>query len=310
MENITIDEEFKGLLPKLDKETLKLLEESILENGCRDSLVLWGNILVDGHNRHAICTRLGVPFNTVNKDFASREDAIIWIITNQISRRNLTPTRLSYYRGLHYRANKKIQGTYKRDAWIKKSQNGTFQVPTAQRLADQYDVSRNTIMRDEKNADAIDTIGEASPEARRMILDKEVKIDKKDLIAITAMSKEEIAEIAAQIEEGIYEKKKPEQSAAAGGVSASSDPNAPGTATPGLSTADSFAPYPTAPGSTDLMSPYAVALKVADDFVYYSGLQESKFDGDTSELESALRIYIDMLENLLDRLNSIKHLNF
>ena len=43
-----IDNEFKGLIPPLTDEEYKGLEESILSEGCRDALVLWGEILVDG----------------------------------------------------------------------------------------------------------------------------------------------------------------------------------------------------------------------------------------------------------------------
>jgi predicted DNA-binding transcriptional regulator YafY len=41
---------------------------------------------------------------------------------------------------------------------------------TVERLADQYKVSRATIERDAKVADAINAIGETSPEAKRMNL--------------------------------------------------------------------------------------------------------------------------------------------
>ena len=91
MKTIIIDEEFKDLLPALDKETYALLEENLLQNGCRDSLILWGNTLIDGHNRFEICTKHGIPFNTMDKDFETREDVIIWMVSTQISRRNLTP---------------------------------------------------------------------------------------------------------------------------------------------------------------------------------------------------------------------------
>jgi len=107
MQEIIIDEEFKALLPTLDQTTFKLLEENIIENGCRDPLVLWDGVLIDGHNRYEICTQHFIPFATVDKEFASREDALIWIISTQVSRRNLSPMQLSYYRGLHYRAEKK-----------------------------------------------------------------------------------------------------------------------------------------------------------------------------------------------------------
>jgi len=47
MKEIIIDEEFKFLLPTLDNETYARLEEDLLENGCRDALVLWGDVLID-----------------------------------------------------------------------------------------------------------------------------------------------------------------------------------------------------------------------------------------------------------------------
>ena len=84
-----IDNEFKGLIPPLTDEEYKGLEESILKDGCRDALVLWGEILVDGHNRYEICTRHNIPFKTVQMEFSDRDVAREWMIKNQLSRRNL-----------------------------------------------------------------------------------------------------------------------------------------------------------------------------------------------------------------------------
>lgn len=90
-----IDNEFKGLIPPLTDEEYKGLEESILKDGCRDALVLWGEILVDGHNRYEICTRHNIPFTTVKKDFENRDSVILWMIDTQFSRRNLSaPDRI------------------------------------------------------------------------------------------------------------------------------------------------------------------------------------------------------------------------
>jgi len=86
---IIIDKEFQSLIPPLTEEEYEGLEKSILAEGCRDALVLWGDILVDGHNRYEICTAHDVPFQTVQKDFADRDDALRWIILNQFGRRNL-----------------------------------------------------------------------------------------------------------------------------------------------------------------------------------------------------------------------------
>ena len=56
MQNIIIDEEFRIYLPTLDKVTYEALEQSLLEHGARDPLVLWNDILIDGYNRFKICT--------------------------------------------------------------------------------------------------------------------------------------------------------------------------------------------------------------------------------------------------------------
>lgn len=84
-----IDAEFQGLIPPLTFEEKKMLEESILNEGCRDAIVLWGDTIIDGHNRYEICTKYGIPFETVSREFESRNEVIEWIIKNQFGRRNL-----------------------------------------------------------------------------------------------------------------------------------------------------------------------------------------------------------------------------
>lgn len=86
---ITIEPEFKSLIPPLTTEEYAGLEKSLLEEGCRDALVLWGDILIDGHNRYEICTKYHIPYETVQRDFDSRKSAVEWIILNQFGRRNL-----------------------------------------------------------------------------------------------------------------------------------------------------------------------------------------------------------------------------
>lgn len=87
--NIVIDKEFQSLIPALTTDEYRGLEESILSEGCRDALVLWGDTLIDGHNRYSICQKYDIPFKTVQREFADRNTAIEWIILNQFGRRNL-----------------------------------------------------------------------------------------------------------------------------------------------------------------------------------------------------------------------------
>lgn len=73
--NIVIDREFRDLIPPLMPEEYEGLERSIVADGCRDALVLWGDILIDGHNRYEICESHGIPYQTTQKAFESRDDA-------------------------------------------------------------------------------------------------------------------------------------------------------------------------------------------------------------------------------------------
>ena len=87
---LRVDPEFAKLIPPLQDTELSLLTDSILANGCEMPLVVWNGTLVDGHNRYRICHENGVPFAIEEKEFDSRETAELWLIKNQLGRRNLT----------------------------------------------------------------------------------------------------------------------------------------------------------------------------------------------------------------------------
>ena len=79
--NITVNEELLAYIDPLTPEENEALERSLLAEGCRDALVLWGEVLVDGHNRHRLCTQHGIAFNTVqNTRFQSIDDVHLWMI--------------------------------------------------------------------------------------------------------------------------------------------------------------------------------------------------------------------------------------
>lgn len=92
---LTIDAEFKSLIPPLSPQEFALLKQQILERGCLQPLCVWKDgdvrIVLDGHNRYQICTEIGVqpPFVNV-PNITSREEAALWILEHQAGRRNLT----------------------------------------------------------------------------------------------------------------------------------------------------------------------------------------------------------------------------
>jgi hypothetical protein len=86
-----IDPEFQSLIAPLKPEERRQLESNLLAEGCRDPLVTWRGTLLDGHSRLEICVRLHIPYRTSTIELPNREAALLWIESNQLGRRNLTP---------------------------------------------------------------------------------------------------------------------------------------------------------------------------------------------------------------------------
>ncbi|HAT31249.1 MAG TPA: hypothetical protein DCW29_10480 [Janthinobacterium sp.] len=89
--NITINEVLRALIDPLTANEFAALERSLLAEGCRDALVLWNDVLIDGHNRYAICRQHDIAFKTVqNTSFGSIDDVMLWMIDNHLARRNVS----------------------------------------------------------------------------------------------------------------------------------------------------------------------------------------------------------------------------
>ena len=90
--NYSIDHEFKALIRSLTEAEYSALESSVLSEGCRDAIIVWRGhgIIVDGHNRYDICMKHGIEFRVEEKNFSDRQAVKVWILKNQLARRNLT----------------------------------------------------------------------------------------------------------------------------------------------------------------------------------------------------------------------------
>jgi len=118
-QNLTILPELQDLIPPLTADEFEQLRANIKQYGCRDSLKVWLttqgkvdgtdddtliNVLVDGHNRHAICRAESISFTIQLIDFPGLPEVRVWMVDNQIGRRNLTREQMSYLIGSKYNA--------------------------------------------------------------------------------------------------------------------------------------------------------------------------------------------------------------
>lgn len=112
LQNLSVDPEFQSKIPPLTAEERSQLEANILEEGrLLNPLIIWKGIIVDGHNRFEILKEHPeIEYTILEKEFAGREEAIVWICKNQLGRRNLTPEQRRYLVGKQYEAEKRAHG--------------------------------------------------------------------------------------------------------------------------------------------------------------------------------------------------------
>ena len=91
-EKYRIDPELNAVLPGLSKEDYSSLEHSLLTDGYKGApIMVWGDVIVDGHNRYEICNRHRIPYEVKKIDFENKEEVMRWMVRQQLGRRNLTP---------------------------------------------------------------------------------------------------------------------------------------------------------------------------------------------------------------------------
>lgn len=184
-QKITVLEPLQNLIQPLQEEEFQGLEKNIIENGCKDSLVIWQTtekiinlnsetdneifILIDGHNRYKICSIHHITFNIVLMFFADLQAAKNYMLDLQMGRRNLNQIQMAYYRGLRYN-NEKI--TAKTDNFSKDSKDEK----TSDKIAKQFKVDEKTIRRDGEFASGLEML---SPNFRKEVLAGKQKVSKK-----------------------------------------------------------------------------------------------------------------------------------
>ena len=212
---LTIAPDFKELCPTLTDEEYRLLEESLVDEGCRDHIVVWKcgkqSIIVDGHHRYEICAKHNLSFKVRVLDLESRQEALGWAASNQLGRRNATEEQKSYLRGKLYKQSKLPVGPPPKDAQL--GQNGP--ITTAEKIGMETGVVATTVKRDEKYSDAVDALAEKSQPLKDAALRGDIPKSAVDALAeapkatLKKLEKLEGKELKAAVKEVAKPKPKP-----------------------------------------------------------------------------------------------------
>jgi len=195
------------------------LKSNIEKHGFLDSIKCWQDpddpdhiYIIDGYTRMAIWHKIGedvgvrglkkkmVPEVEMVRGLRDRDAVKLWIIENQLGRRNLNSSQRSYLRGKRYEMQKKTHGGNRPPSQpiqpIATGQNDTLvENETATKIGKSENVSPSKVKRDARSTRQIDKIAETDSEFATQLKNKPIA------------SKEELTKIAesADIEVAIEE---------------------------------------------------------------------------------------------------------
>jgi hypothetical protein len=168
--------------------------------------VLWKEhaVLLDGHNRYEICQELGKPFSVWEMEFADKDRAMLWVISNQLGRRNFSDIQFDNMVGMEYKLQKKIGrggGDRRSKEANQRSQNDTIDRPerTRDRIAQEHGISPQKVVRAAYLHNSLEKIREIDSESAKKLESGEIKASKKDIRVLGKVINQGTAEQKEQI---------------------------------------------------------------------------------------------------------------
>ncbi len=215
LRRLKIDPEFQSKIPPLTFEELNLLEANILEEGrILSPLIVWNGLIVDGHNRFAILkNHPEIEYTVLEKEFANRYEAIVWICKNQLGRRNLNPEQFKYLLGQQYEA-EKLATNFNGNRFTsgdrtRRGQNvHTYKAErTAERIARENNTNERYVRRAGQFSKGVDAAEEVSPGIKQEILSGSIKPTEKAVADIAKAPPEERSALVAELRKPQKKKK-------------------------------------------------------------------------------------------------------
>ena len=206
---LQIDREFRNLIRPLHRAEYLQLEANIMSDGCRDPIITWQGVIIDGHNRYEICHRHDIPFAVEEMEFSCREEAIAWICANQLGRRNITEETRKFLIGMQYESEKIVNKLKNARGLNQYSGFGKDGLPfdekrnkhrTAERIAQENHISQGTVQKYAEYTRSLEEVGRKVPELVPKILSGRYKISHSNLVELAKLDEENLKKMARRIE--------------------------------------------------------------------------------------------------------------
>ena len=193
---LQINPKFEQIIPPLSKDEFEQLEENILSLGkITDPIKVWNGVIVDGHHRYKIIQKHPeISYYIYDMEFESEYEAIAWMCSAQLGRRNITEAHRQYLLGKRYDAERKMHGGDRRSDKQKSTvQFGPLKSEhaTRARIAQETNTNESFVKNCDRFAKGIDAAEEVFPGIKNQILSGEINPTKSEVYSLIKIPKEQ-----------------------------------------------------------------------------------------------------------------------
>lgn len=176
MKKLQISTEFERLTIPASQEELIRLENSLLQNGCKNPIITWNGYIVDGHKRYRLCSYEDIAYDTYELGIPNRDDVIIYLCRERLPLAKRSSPMYHYLIGKWYLS---LKG------------KGNIAPSAIRRVTSELDISESTVQRDGEYALAIDMIAERDFELYQFIITGKTAMPLKEVHRIAEMDNAE-----------------------------------------------------------------------------------------------------------------------
>lgn len=194
-ETLKINQKFEQIIPPLTEAEFAQLEENILKLGrITDPIKVWNGVIIDGHHRYKVLQKYPqIPYTVCDLEFESEYEAIAWMCSAQLGRRNITEAHRQYLVGKRYDAEKNLWGGARRGEGAVSS-GEIRHLKTRESIAKDINSTNTYVKYADLFAKGIDIAESIDPGIKQDILNGVIEHSKMEIYALPKLCGEELLE--------------------------------------------------------------------------------------------------------------------
>lgn len=164
-------------------------EKCLIQEGCREPIIVWNGVIVDGYKRYRLCCDEGIDYTVEDMNFPSEEEVVSWVCRRRIPLYDKTSAACRYLVGRLYTAQKQV---YQTDKKLPEEERTIRLNPPRHRVScfigEELHLHRSTVEFYGAYAASMDQIADKSWQLFQALLSGRVKLTAKEIYECAAMS--------------------------------------------------------------------------------------------------------------------------